>query len=626
MDNHVVIGTAGHVDHGKTALVKALTGVDADRWEEEKRRGITIDLGFAKLDMGDGVTASVVDVPGHEDFVRNMVAGATGIDVVLLVIAADEGVMPQTHEHLAILEFLGVSVGVLAITKCDLVDEDWLELVEEDVKEKLSQSTIAWTDNLVRVSSVTGLGIDRLRELLRIQAGASKKRTEHDLFRLPVDRVFSVPGAGTVVTGTAWSGSVKVGDEVRVLPREKKARVRGIEVHDLSVESALPGRRTALALVGLNKSDVERGHTVVADSSWRSTTSVDAVVTLLPGARPITQRSRLRFHLGTSEVMTRLTPAGQEIIGGGEGEVRFRLEAPVVCRWGDKGVIRSYSPMTTIGGCVVVDPFPNYRPRRPKNLSARLEQNPSERLKAFVENAGEDGLTLNEVPVRIGVLKEEVSGLMEALNGYQKAGNRLYSADVVQTACKTTLKAVGNYHKKNKLAPGMPRDILRQVLTAEKPFVESIHEQLEDRGELVFSGQLARLPEFEVELSEKQQRWVKALRDELEASRSKGRTIKELSESIEADAIEELLAIGVGEGTTVRVGKDRYYSKEQLDRLIDTVLEEIGRLGRVTPADLREKTGLSRKYLIPLLEWMDGRSLTLRQGDARTLGSSASDH
>ncbi|HMA44109.1 MAG TPA: selenocysteine-specific translation elongation factor, partial [Gemmatimonadales bacterium] len=305
-----VVGTAGHIDHGKTALVKALTGVDTDRWEEEKRRGITIDLGFAPIDLGDGLEASVVDVPGHEGFVRNMLAGATGIDVALLVVAADEGIMPQTAEHLAIVELLGVRRGIPVLTKRDLVDDDWLALVEGELAARLAASPVRW-EPPIATSAVSGAGLDALRAALRRVAEDLPARPEADLFRLPIDRVFALPGAGTVVTGSTWSGTVAIGDAVRLLPLDREVRVRSIEVHDRSAERAVPGRRTALALVGVDRHELTRGDVVVTGTGWRSTEVLDAGVELLPGApRPILSRTRVRVHLGTAEILARVSQTG----------------------------------------------------------------------------------------------------------------------------------------------------------------------------------------------------------------------------------------------------------------------------------------------------------------------------
>jgi len=605
--------------------VKALTGVDADRWAEEKRRGITIDLGFAKLDLGDNLTASVVDVPGHEDFIKNMVAGATGMDLVLLVVAADEGVMPQTHEHLAILEFLSVNSGIVAITKCDLVDEEWLELVEDDVRTKLAASSIEWSDNILRVSTQTGQGIGDLRAALAEVANSASTRTEDDLFRLPIDRAFSIAGAGTVVTGTTWTGTVNLGDEVRILPGDGGARVRGIEVHDESRKSALPGRRTALALTGLSRTDVERGHTVVAGKSWRSTTAVDVTVTLLQEARPLTQRSRIRFHLGTAEVMARLTPADPEVLpGANNAPVRLRLEAPVVCRWGDHGVLRSYSPVTTIGGCVVVDPFPPVKPRRPENLHSKENADPESRLAAFVEAAADRGLSVDDMTVRMGFTPLHAASLLGQLTDIVRAGDRLFSPTAVTSARTATLRALEEYHKENPLEFGLPRELARQAVVNEA-LADAVQAKLADERLIAIEGKVVRLNSFSAAIAEDQTELAETLKEELVSAGFEGRTLAELAQIAPENKAKELVEFLVREGTTVRVGKNRYYDQKELAKLVSEVLGEVERLGQVTPADLRERTGLSRKYLIPLLEWMDGQSLTVRLGDARGRGSAVAD-
>ena len=402
-----VIGTAGHIDHGKTALVKALTGVDTDRWEEEKRRGITIDLGFAPLPLGDDVRASVVDVPGHEGFVRNMLAGATGIDVALLVIAADEGIMPQTEEHLAIVELLGVRRGIPVITKRDLVDAEWLELVQGEVATRLAASRIRW-ERAVAVSALTGEGLDELRSALGRVAADLVERPAADLFRLPIDRVFAVAGAGTVVTGSTWSGGVAVGESVRLLPLGRDARVRSIEVHGESAARAVPGRRTALALVGVDKSELARGDVAVTGPGWHATGMLDASVELLPGAhKPLASRTRVRVHLGTAEILARVVQT--RAIGPGEtGQARLLLETPLVARGGDRFVLRSFSPVTTIGGGVVLDPFP---PQRTRLRRRRIvpDQTPAQRLEALVVEAGLAGVATETLAVRLGVAPRRVT-------------------------------------------------------------------------------------------------------------------------------------------------------------------------------------------------------------------------
>ncbi len=618
MTRHVVIGTAGHVDHGKTALVKALTGIDTDRWAEEKRRGITIDIGFARLHLAGDLEASIVDVPGHEDFVRNMLAGATGVDVALLVVAADEGVMPQTREHLAILEFLSVKHGVIAITKADLAEPDWIELVEAEIGERLAESSIDWSSP-IRVSALTGVGVEDLRAALAETCGRAEGRSKEDLFRLPVDRVFSVAGAGTVVTGTTWSGSVRVGDDVRVLPGELEARVRNVEVHGDSAEEALPGRRTALALAGLYRKDIARGHVVVAEDSWRETRAVDVIISLLPQSRPFTQRTRVRFHLGTAEVMARVTPEGEDIAPGTSGGARLRLEEPLVCRWGDLGVLRSYSPVTTIGGCVVVDPWPPARPRRPVGLAARASRDTAERLVALVESAGARGVAVADLPIRVGIPTGTLQqALASASERVVHANNRLLAMQVLAAARDATMTAVREYHQLHPLEPGMPRELARKTVRGVK-LANFVQAQLVAERAIVLEGETVRLTSHQAGLTERQAEVGQALQTELAAAGPHGRTLVELGATANAET-RQVVEYFVRQGTAVRVGADRYYDREALDRVSRTILQEVQRTGEAAPAQLREKTGLSRKYLIPLLEWMDTRSLTMRVGDSRRVG------
>ncbi|HWP37835.1 MAG TPA: selenocysteine-specific translation elongation factor [Gemmatimonadales bacterium] len=624
MDHHVVIGTAGHVDHGKTALVKALTGTDTDRWEEEKRRGITIDLGFAAMRLAPDVTASVVDVPGHEDFVRNMVAGATGVDVALLVVAADEGVMPQTTEHLAILEFLAVSSGVVAISKADLVDQEWLDLVRTDVAERLAATSIRW-EPPVAVSSVTGAGLDHLRDALTAAARRSRARMRDDVFRLPVDRVFTIAGAGTVVTGTTWSGAVSVGDEVIVLPGGSRARVRSIEVHGEARGRAEPGRRTALALAGVERDACERGSVIVSDPSWRATTAVDVIVSLLPSARPLTQRTPVRLHLGTAEVMARVTPLENEIAPGTSAPARLRLAGSIVSRWGDRGVLRSASPVTTIGGCVVVDPWPPSRPRRPVGAAQRGASDPVARVRAFVERSELIGESLKvaDLPVRLGVHPGAVGQTIAAAarDGVTQVGEALVSRSAGIAGVELARRALEAYHRAHSLEPGMPLELWRKELGGGE-VSRLVETQLLASGEAVVDGAYIRAEWHVPAVPPSLAATATKVMEELSKAGKEGRTPAELAAVAPADA-HSLLEFFVRDGRAARVGRDRYYVRAELERIRDSILAEIKRLGQASPADLRQVTGLSRKYLIPLLEWMDGAGFTVRVGDARRLGPAA---
>ncbi len=622
MNRYTVIGTAGHVDHGKTALVKALTGTDTDRWEEEKRRGITIDIGFAELGLGDDLSAGIVDVPGHEDFVRNMLAGATGIDIGLLVIAADEGMMPQTEEHLNILEFLGIPAGVAVLSKADLVDEEWLELVRSEVSERLDRSPIRWEEP-VAASAVTGLGLDVVKETISRVARDTAARDTGDLFRMPVDRVFSVRGTGTVVTGTTWSGSVAVGEQVTLLPERLTGRIRGIEVHGRKVERATPGRRTALALAGVDRDGIRRGTTVVADPGWPVTEMMDVDLTLLENVAPLGQRARVRVHHGTSEVLARVTPL-KTVEPGMRMGVRLRLEEPIVARWGDRGVIRSYSPVTTIGGFTVVDPAPPRRPRRPLKWLAKANRDESSRLFALVAEAGTRGLPVDEVSYRTGIHPERVETVSGALSGIHVAQGRLFDNETVQEAFTRAVRAVQHFQNANDLTEGMRLEEFRRLLGA-GALADLVLElgvkqgRLTVEGAFVTAGRKREAPARETvaELDR-----VSGL---LAAAGPEGLTAQDLDHEFGARA-PELLAYLVRQGTAVKVHGGRYYNGEVLAGLTRRALRRIACEGGAKPADLRDELGLSRKFLIPLLEWLDEQGLTVRREDRREIGPKGREH
>ncbi len=620
MARHIVIGTAGHVDHGKTALVEALTGIDTDRWEEEKRRGITIDLGFAHFSLEKDLTASIVDVPGHEDFVRNMVAGATGVDVALLVVAADEGVMPQTVEHLAILEFLGVRTGVVAVTKVDLVEKDWLDLVIDDLSDRSQHGEIVW-ESPVPVSVRTGEGLEAIQRSLVAAAERAVVRTAGDLFRMPIDRAFSVAGAGTVVTGTTWAGTVAPGIEIRILPADISSRVRGVEVHGHTATHADPGRRTALALVGVEREQARRGSVVVSDESWRASRAIDVHVTLLPEARPLTQRSRIRVHVGTAEVMARVTPAQSEVAPGGSGVVRLRLESPLVCRWGDRGVLRSYSPVTTVGGLVVVDPWPAMRPRRPRDGEDRRSPDAVVRLAEFVATEDAGSLAVEDLPVRIGIALEDAESVVSrvASSGVTVVSGRLHRSDSVSQAGDSARTSVERFHADNPLLPGMPMEVFRRTVGGVQ-VADHVRQLLEADGKIEVVAGVVRLPGFTPTLSGDRAEYGGVLKQKLTAAGAQGVTVGELAGEMPQETVVEIAEFFVRAGIAARVGSDRYYAQVVLDEISRTTVALIRQRGEVAPADLREALGLSRKYLIPLLEWLDARQITMRVGDTRRLG------
>jgi len=616
-----VIGTAGHIDHGKTALVKALTGVDTDRWEEEKRRGITIDLGFAPLALGDAFQASLVDVPGHEGFVRNMLAGATGIDVALLVIAADEGIMPQTEEHLAIVELLGVRRGIPVLTKRDLVDAEWLDLVRSEVSTRLGMSRVRW-EPAVATSVLSGEGLDDLRDALRRVAGDLVERPADDLFRLPIDRVFAVAGAGTVVTGSTWSGSVAVGEAVQLLPLGREARVRSIEVHGETAERAVPGRRTALALVGVDKSELSRGHVAVTGSGWRATTLVDVAVELLPAARkPIASRTRVRVHLGTAEVLARAVQTAA-IAPGQRGVARLVLETPVVARSGDRFVLRSFSPVTTIGGGVVLDPFAPPRTRlRRRRVAA--EQSPAARLGVLAAEAGLTGLAADSLAVRLGVSPARVTAVIaEVGDAVLTSAETVVDRQAVLAEATRLAEVVRRYHEEHPLDPGMSLQALRAAVGTPAPpsaVTDAVLELAVKSGKLEVAGSVARQPRWRPALDARATDASEKLARRLADARWQVPTVAELEREFPGFPVRALLSHFARTGTVEPIDAERYAAKGALAEFRAALEAALAELGSATPAELRDRFGLTRKYLIPLLEWADRRGVTRRAGDARVL-------
>ncbi len=606
--SHFVIGTAGHIDHGKTALVKALTGVDTDRWEEEKRRGITIDLGFAPLPLGEGIQASVVDVPGHEGFVRNMLAGATGIDVALT-------------EHLAIVELLGVRRGIPVLTKRDLVDTDWLDLVRSDVVERLSRSRVRW-DPPVVTSAVTGEGLEELRAALRHVAGSLVARPMEDVFRLPIDRVFAVAGAGTVVTGSTWSGTVAQGDAVRLLPLDREARVRSIEVHGEAADRAVPGRRTALALVGVDKGELARGHVAVTGPGWHAARALDAAIELLAGARkPLTPRTRVRVHLGTAEVLARVVQV-RAIAPGETGVARLVLESPLVARGGDRFVLRSFSPVTTIGGGVVLDPFPPPRSRLARRRLA-LEQPAAARLGAFAAEAGLTGVAVDRLAVRLGVPPDRVTAVIA-----EAPGRLLTLSDTVVTREAVAAEAirlgdvVQRYHGEHPLDPGMSLQALRAAVRAPPPpaaVVDAVLAHGSGERHFEIAESVARRAGWRPALDARASDAREQLGRRLAAAGWQVPTLAELEQEFAGAPVRALLAHLAREGSVEQMDQQRYAAKPALAQFRGALEAALGELGTATPAALRDRLGLTRKYLIPLLEWADRRGITRRAGDARVL-------
>jgi selenocysteine-specific elongation factor len=613
----MILGTAGHVDHGKTALVKSLTGVDTDRLEEEKRRGITIDLGFAPLRLDNGLTLGVVDVPGHEAFVRNMVAGATGIDLALLVIAADEGIMPQTREHLNILRLLGVRGGVVALSKCDLVDTEWLELVRDDVRTTLADTPVA-SAPVIPTSTVSGEGIAALRDAIQSVATSLPQRETDDLFRMPIDRAFSLKGTGTVVTGTVWSGTLGRDSAARVLPLGRPVRVRGLESHGIAISAATRGMRAAVALAGAEVADLRRGQVLVTDSSWTPSTVILAQVELLPSARQaLGPRTRLRLHLGTADVGARVVISGDALRPGTSAAARVILDEPVVARAGDRFVLRGESPLVTVGGGVVDDPTPLGRRARPWR---RAMATAGERLERHLAEAGGRGVPIASLSVRLGARPAEATALAddEESLGARRIGERVYAAEAVQGARARLLALVDEHHAAHPLDPGAPLQAIRSRLGTTAELADAIVREAVASGDLQLDGGLVARRGWTPRLSDRQVRLRNELLADLKNAGREPPSATELEAQHGADVV-PLLRFLEREQRIVAVEADRWFERSALEELTTRLRRSMTPGREYTPAELREILGFSRKFLIPFLEFCDRHHITERRSSGRVL-------
>ena len=605
---------AGHIDHGKSALVTALTGRAMDRLAEERRRGITIDLNFAPLELGNGAVAGVVDVPGHEDFVRTMIAGASGVDLALLVVAADEGIMPQTLEHLSVLEHLGVPHGIPVLSKCDLVECDWLDLVALELSERLAGSPIEFRSPAC-VSAKTGAGLDDLRRRIAECATAVAPRAAGDLFRLPVDRAFSVAGVGTVVTGTAWSGRIRVGDEVALLPLGLRGRVRSIEMHGRAVERSEPGQRTAVGIVGVSRDGVARGSLLVAaGDAWEATGALDVELSLDTGApAPVVHRTRVRVHLGTAESIARVLPRAA-IEPGARGLARLTLETPVIARGGDRFVIRSFSPVSTIGGGVVLDPTPpTRRARWPAGLAS---DEAGDRLTSLVERRI-GGVSAPQLPVLLGMPTDGARRLALGVPGLRQVGDLWVTTALLEGLGSRCLDLLRRYHREHPIERGMPQETLRRSLRAPDPAVEAVLADLVQTGRMLARGGLVALAGFAPRATGGDAAVDEIVRL-LEEAGLTPPSVPELERHTGRRDVAGILRLAACAGRVEPVERDRYYARAPLDRFVQA-LREARADDEIVPSELRQRLGISRKYLIPLLEWADLKGVTAWDGGVRRL-------
>jgi selenocysteine-specific elongation factor len=636
----VIMGTAGHIDHGKTTLVKALTGIDCDRLAEEKKRGITIELGFAFLELPGGMRLGVVDVPGHERFVKNMVAGAAGIDFVVLVIAADEGVMPQTREHLEICQLLGVSTGLVALTKADLVDQDWLALVTEDVTAFLAPTFLAGAP-VLPVSSHTGQGLETLKaELARLGGECGHKRRS-DLARLPIDRVFTMKGHGTVVTGTLMGGQFKAGDEVTLFPSGKAAKVRGLQVHGHPSDTALSGQRTAVNLAGLEVEDICRGEVLAHPGTLFPSATWNLEVTCLASSpRALRHRGQVHFHHGTREVMARLYFLDRDRLEPGQTALcQARFESPLAGVAGDRCVMRAFSPLRTVAGGAVLSPLGG-RIRRngpePALLAALAAASdvagvagtgPEEVARLHLAMRGAAGASFAELMVLTGLESRELEKILQGFSArgqaslWDKEARRWISGEVLEGLSASLIGHLAAFHKRDPLKQGVTRGELASTWGRDLPqkLMHFLAERLIKSGRLAQDQELLRLPAHTVLLGSDQQALHEAILNIYEAGGLTPPNLKDVLDRLAVDSkrAQPVYKLLVDQGRLARIKEDMYFSSTALSGLKSQVLEYFATRPELGPQEFRELTGLTRKFAIPLLEYLDKEKVTIRVGDKR---------
>jgi selenocysteine-specific elongation factor len=634
----IILGTAGHIDHGKSSLIKALTGIDPDRLKEEKLRGITIELGFAFLKLPTGQLLGIVDVPGHERFVRHMVAGATGMDLVALVIAADEGVMPQTREHLEICQLLRVKEGLVVLTKVDLVEPDWLELVEEEIREALTGTFLEGAP-IVRFSAVTGEGTEALLATLAELAARVPPKPASGIFRLPVDRVFTIKGFGTVVTGTVISGRLRVGEPVMVYPPMFKARVRSLQCHGTAVEEIQAGSRAAVNLQGLEKEELDRGMVVATPGSLTPTRVLDAVLEVLPSApRPLKHRQAVRFHSGTSErLAVPLLLETDELPPGATGYVQFILRETVALKPGDRFVIRNLSPAITWGGGQILHVRPpRHKRRQPKVLAAlrTLEQGPpEEQLRLYLAEAGPAGLSRADLaallPWEAPVLAQLLSSLVEKGQAilYDPEGQRFVLTEVANSIQEDIRRHLETYHRQHPLQPGLSKEELRRRLpeSMEVRLFNELLSRMAKAKQIALERDLVRLSGHRIQLARDQEELSRRLEELYLKGQLTPPTLKEVEAALHLplNQLQPLLRVLANQGRLVKVKEDLYFHSQALERLKAQLIDFLKRNKEISVLQFKDLTQTSRKFTIPLLEYFDTQRVTVRVGEARRLREGA---
>jgi len=630
----LVLGTAGHIDHGKTSLIKALTGVNTDRLKEEQIRGITIELGFASLILPGGELVGIVDVPGHEKFVKTMVAGATGIDVVAMIIAADEGVMPQTREHLEICSLLDIRHGIVVLTKIDMVDAEWRELVQEDIR-AFVQGTFLESAPIIPVSSVTGEGIPEVIAALDAVCSAIAEKPPSSIFRLPVDRVFTMKGFGTVITGTLVSGQVRVGEMVMLYPSLVSSRVRGLQVHNKGVDVAVSGMRTAVNFQGLEKTAVNRGDVLSNPDALFPSYMLDVSFHLLPSVKkPVKNRTRIRFHAGTSEMLGNLILLDREEIQPGETAfAQLRLDTPVVAVKDDRYVIRSYSPVRTIGGGAILNPIAQKHKRFKEDVLRHLEQvsngKPEELIAQQILEAGYEGLSFAALRVVTNIADKLLeNGLQQLMNHktvvLAEREKRIYiHARHIDGLKKHLLESLDAYHRQFPLKPGMSKEELKSKLPADigQRLYHLLLAELVKQKDIVEESNLIRKADHSVSLAADQTEMRNTIEQTYLRSGLTPPYFKEFCKTNEFDPSKarDVLQLLIEAGRIIKVKDDLFFHAEAIAQLRQQLVAFLTEHGEIATPQFKELTGASRKYVIPLLEYFDSKNVTIRVGDIRKL-------
>lgn len=627
---NIIIGTAGHIDHGKTTLIKALTGRNTDRWEEEQRRGITIDLGFTYFDLKNGDRVGIIDVPGHERFINNMVAGVVGMDLVMLVVAADEGIMPQTREHMDILGQLGIEKSILVLNKVDLVDEEWLELVEEEIREELD-GTFLEGSPIAKVSAATGQGIPELVELIeKLTAEEVEQKDIHTIPRLPIDRVFSLSGFGTIITGTLLAGTITKEDTLQIYPIGKECKIRSIQVHGQDVEKCYAGQRVAINLSNIKKSELCRGCVLAPANNMKNTTLLDVRMNIIPSSkRVLTNQTRLHLFTGTSEILCRAVLLDKEEIGPGEsGLVQLRLEEEIALRRGDKFVIRFYSPMETIGGGVVLEPNPKRKKRFDSEAIEELKRKESgsseDVIEMHVKAHGETMITVNELAKLTALSLEEVTEDVASLESqgivkvfHMKKDAYVWHAVHDQQIRQELVKVIRAYHEKYPYRYGMKKaEVHMTYMKKVKLNVFDMYMELLEQEQVLSRYQeYLQLPDFEVRKDNVYEKVRKIAENAFQKAQFDFVRFSEIVfGDIDREVVEDIILLLMDEEFVAKVADDIYTLKTLIDQAKETIETRLKENPLITIAEVRDLLGTSRKSAKPILEYMDSIKVTKKNG------------